>query len=449
MRFKPTLILLVITIIALGYFFRVEQPRHRRQQDKAISEHRLTEIKAEDIGAATLVRPDATLVFFSRDGTWRMSKPTEDRADQASVNTLVRTVVDAQIHSQFAAEQDQLADYGLENPAATLRLGDDARDDLLVIEIGDFNLTKTHCYARERASANVLLLPAGLRRYAVRSVFEFRDKKVTDIDVDDVVTLSVASGQQQLTWHRASDDQWVSYQSADTIRGDKSSVEAILRELRALRAKDLLDDGPADMERLFTSPAGEISLWLRSDSMKVAFLFSQRDSSGCFVKVDAKRRIELVDATALDVFDRSLADLRDRKLLHFARDRLARVALEAEGLSISIVKSGTTWSFANPTFGAIDPAAMRTFLNELESLKYRTIIEETLSDPRAYGLDPPSYRLMLYDDDGHMIDQLTSGATRPGPRLRYATSLSSRHMGTIDAEPLEEIRSMFEDFRLQ
>ena len=122
---------------------------------------------------------------------------------------------------------------------------------------------------------------------------------------------------------------------------------------------------------------------------------------------------------------------------------------QTEDLSVSIVRRGSEWSFNNPAFGAIDQTEVSSLLDELDKLKYREIIQEKLDGPGAFGLDRPFYSLSLYDDDDRLIDRVISGTTQPGPRTRYATSLSSRHLGTVDAEPLEGIRGIFKDFQLE
>jgi len=85
----------------------------------------------------------------------------------------------------------------------------------------------------------------------------------------------------------------------------------------------------------------------------------------------------------------------------------------------------------------------------MKNLRYRTIIDEQSGNPQAYGLEVPFYSISLYDTTDRLVDRIVSGTTQPGPRTRYTTSLSSTYLGTIDAEPLEEIRELFRTLHIQ
>jgi hypothetical protein len=448
-RFKPTLILLAIAVVALGYYFLVEQPRHKRGIAEQQSEQSLTDLTREDVFGVVIDRPNATLMFNRLGSEWRMKEPVNDQADQASVNMLVHTAVYAQIERQFAIEAAQLAEYGLAEPAATIKLSDSVRTNVLDLAVGEFNLSKTHCYAMLQGSDEVLLLPAGLRRYVLRDVFEFRDKRVADFPIDDVVRLDIDSDENSSSWTRLDKGRWVTHQTGDTIRADRKAIGAILSELRGLRATEIIEDNTASVGRHFDHPAGAISIHMQPDSLPLQFVFSQPESGKCYIRSDDRGRIDVVPASAADMLARTLQDLRDRHVLHFDRERLAKIVLDTEKTSISIVKLGPEWSFANPTFGDIDQAEVAVFLNQLEGLKYREIIEEKLGDAAPYGLDPPAYRLTLFDAEERVVDVVTTGPTEPGRRIRYATSRSSPHLGIVDAEPFDEIEAMFDDFQLQ
>jgi len=230
--------------------------------------------------------------------------------------------------------------------------------------------------AREAGTDEVVLVHAGVRRYALASVFDFRDKEVTDFPVEDVTAVEIDSHRNGTSWNRSPGGEWFTVQGGDTIRGDETEIEAILRELRALRARDILDDAHE-----VSDPAGSVVVHLVDDA-PIRLSFSSADSQRCRVRLQRETRTNVVDASALDVFDRSLHDLRDRRILRFDKDLLGKVTLVTEKLSISIVKTGDDWLFSNPSFGEIDPALVSTFLTALGTLRYREIVEERIRNVR-------------------------------------------------------------------
>lgn len=446
MRFRPTVVLFIFAAIGLGYFFLVEQPRHRRRGVAEEREQRLTMVAPDRVFGLEIAGPDAAMRFVRSDGEWRLTDPVADRADNGSVNTLIHTAANAKVDERFPADASRLSEFGLGTGATTIRFSDSLQANLLSLSIGDFSLTKAHCYAREEGSEEVLVVPAGLRRYALRGLFEYRDKRVADFEVDDVTDLDIASDGHRMSWHKSSDRGWMTQQAGDTIRGDSGALDAILHELRALRTKEILSDDAEHRTRHFSDPAG--SLVIRAGDSTTAFTFSRRDGDRCYVRVEGRSRIDGIEASALDVFGRSLEDLRDRHLLRFDPKSLAKVAIETEKTDVSIVRLGEEWSFANPTLGDIDQAEVTQFVSILQDMKFREIVKQLLHDGRARELDTPVFRLVLEDSVGRILDELQSGPIQSG-RLCFATSRSSRLLGMVDAEYFETLDSLFADFTVR
>jgi hypothetical protein len=442
MRFKPTLILFVLAAAALAYFFLVEQPRHRRRTAGDERQRRLTMVSPDHVFGLRIERGDASLSFTRFGAEWRLVEPVADLADQGSVNTLIHAAVNAEIAERFTVEASRLSEYGLADGFATIRLSDSLHADALTIDVGNLNVAKTHCYIRKPGSDELVLVGAGVRRYALRSLFDYRDKRVADLDVQAVTGLDIQSAdRRRMEWRATSSGSWHLVQKSDTIRGDAVALDTILREMRALRAVEILDDDPANRTRHFSRPAGTLAFSFGDST--VAYVFSQRDGERCYVRAEGRGRIDGVAGSALDVFDRSLQDLRDRRVLHFDRDSLAKVTIDTGTGSISLVKFADEWSFANPTLGAIDQQRVAAFLATLEGLKYREIIDERVRDLSARGLDPATYHVVLLDAESRVIDEARCGRLDPHGRVRYATSRSSPLLGVLDVEPLEGLDSLF------
>jgi len=448
MRFKPTLILFVIAAAGLAYFFLIEQPGHRDQITREAREQRITELTGETVRGLVIRRKDGLLTFVKADDIWRMSSPVIDQADQASVNVVIGSVINAEIEERFPSNSVLLTEYGLADPVATIHLRDSLQSDLLSLDVGDLNLTKSHCYTREGESNTVLLLPAGIRRYALRTVFEFREKKVTELPVEDAFGIAIESDNLAVSWERNSDDQWLTVIAGDTIHGDPLAMQMILRELRAMRAESFPEDNLENKNRYFADPAGSISVRFHNAS-PLEFVFSHPDSQRSFVITSEHNRISGVGISSLDVFQRSLEDLRDRRVLRFDAGSLGKITLETGALNVSIFRTGTDWSFANPTLGMIEQTEISGLMQSLENMKYREIIDERLVDPSAYGLDHPAYRLTLYDSNEQIVDEVVAGASQPRRGIRHATSHSSHHLGILDTELLEGIERTFEEFQLE
>ena len=447
MNIRTTLILLVIALAGVAYFFFVEQPRHERALQGEIEDTRLTLIDAADVIGLTIERPDVTFEFGRLDDGWIMTSPMEDLADPAAVNTLLATAAGAEIERRIAADEGDVAHYGLSPPEATLLLSTNDDADALVLHLGALTLRKEFCYAQLAGEDEVILLPAGLRRYALRTLFEFRDKRIARFAVEDVTRMIITSSERSLAWHRTGGDSWVTYQSGDTIPGDATKVEAILRELRGLRAEEILPDNPDDLRNRFPDPR-TITITVAPDLIDQVFIFGEQQPTGVYVRMADRERVALVESTVLYAFNRTYEDLRDRAVLHFDLAAIRRMTFQSPDLTTTLIKPGSEWAFVNPVLGEVDQRTAVMVLTNLLALKFTEILEERGPDG-DYGLDPPAMVLELYDDDDTLVDRLVAGPALTEKRVRYATSASTGYVGTIEVELLEQISGALENIKVE
>jgi hypothetical protein len=447
MRARPTIILLIIAAAAAAYFFLIEQPRNRERLASDSEALRLTTVSPDDVHRVSVTRPDVTLEFERQDSGWRMVKPFDDVAEEASVNILLHAITNATIERVLGDAATDLDGFGLAPPQMTVQLTNKKGEPLVSLDVGTLTMTHEFAFARKPGSPDVLLVATGIRRYALRDVFTFRSKIVADFEEADLDAVEIAGSTSNMQWQQVEEGVWFTVVDGDTVSGDREGVSLLLSRLRTLRATDIRQANPELRQHYFDAPAGVVVLHLR-DGGRRRLEFSDSDSAYCYLSSSAQpQRIVRVEAHMLDLFGYTLDDLRDRHVVRFNPETIAKIALQTEKLSVSIVKRGPQWTFTNPGFGDIDQAAVSVLLKELENLKFREIIEVRLGEPSRYGLDPAPYTLTLHGQDERAIDRVTAATIQSEGRVRFATSLSSQHLGLLDTEPLDEIEALFDDFR--
>ena len=443
MRFKTTLILLAVGVAAALFFFVVEKPRKTGRDEKTAREGRLTAVLPDEVETVTIQRPDLTIAA-RRDGErWAIVSPVEDAADDAAFNTLLRSVCDAAVERRLALGETSLAEYGLEPPSAVVYLGAKDGRSLLELRVGEHNVTKSHCYAAVGPARSVILVSAGIRRYALRTLFEYRNKRIVNAAVEDVRGVEIASLGESMAWRLDGRDGWFTVENGDTIPGDSAAVEAVVRELRGLRAMDIPIDGAEKREEYLSPAAGSVALGLAPGSRTIRIRFGGRRDDRCYVESSAGGRVSQVDAAVLGLFDKTVNDLRDRRLLRYDDRGFAKLTLETLKNTVTILASGTGWTYANPGFGDIDEETAARLLARIKELKFERVIDGKIPPAGEHGFTKPFFRLVLLGDGDVVIDELTVGGPAPGEGLRYVTSRSAPFLAVIGTAPLSEIESHF------
>ena len=444
MKFRTTAILLAVGLAAGLFYFLVEKPRDERLSRDAESEGILTRVAPEEVETLTVERADHTIAA-RRDGAgWRMTSPVEDSGDAGAFNTLILSVCGAAVERRIETHGEGLSEYGLDPPAAILRLSRSDGRVLVDLRIGEHNVTKSHCYATFGAGPTVLLIPSAVRRYSLRPLFEYRNPRIVEIAVEDVSAIGVSSPGRAMEWrHDRPGRSWFTVESGDTISGDSTAVQALIRELRGLRARDIPAGGPENRDRYLEPLAGSVVLGRAGDTEALTLRFGAARDGACYVERSNDGRISLVDTTVLDIFGRTLNELRDRKLVRYADQDLYKVALETPGRNLSIVRSGPRWTYANPGFGDIGEESGRNLLALVRELKCDTVIAEKIPAARDYGFSKPSFRLVLFDEAGRAIDEVRAGTAAPGEGMTYVTSLSAPYLASISESTLSALESRF------
>jgi hypothetical protein len=445
MRFRGTLVLFVTALVLGAVVFFVEQPRHRQRIEREEKAKRITQLERKDIVEVTVQRQSGdTLRFTKRSGVWQMLSPVSDRAEASSVNVLVQTVVNARIERRLDIPDTSLVKFRLDPPEAVITLATADGDTTLVVRVGRPNLTKSHCYALVDTARTVYLLPEDVRRYALKEVDYFRNKKVIEFDVDEVQRFEVSGGDHPYWWERDREGRWFTMVVDDTIPGDRTNVETVLRQIRGLRVREFVSDDPRDFERFSRKGVRKVTFWIGQDRAKKELLFGDKIQRGVYAKRPSENRIVLVDPTILEIFDKTLKDLRDRKLLHFTRADLRKITVERPDTVASIVKEGTDWTYPNPEMGSIEQYRVSTFLYRLETFRFDEAEKEQYPEPEGHGFDEPYLKVTLYGEDGEVIDEVLVGAKRAEGEGRYATSRSTRRLVLVTDRSIQDVLKAFD-----
>ena len=454
MRKKNTVILIVVAAALAGYYYLVEQPRHREALRRTALEGDLADFAMSEAAEVTITRPDVALQFIrDRDGSsWLMERPVRDRAEDGSVNRLLGVLSEGEIERDLGRQRD-LSSFGLEQPAATITVVTTRGDTVVNLDVGNFTVEKYHAYAKRRgagADGGILLIPTGVRRYALGEPFTYRSSRLTDFELTSVREFVVSQAGSTMTWQRGGDGEWSTVVNGSEIRGRKSYVEEVIRRMRALRAAEFVPEAEVAAVRPFDASPRSLAVTLEHGEerrVRIGRRLEGRVYAGSRLRDDAEERVVLTDTTVLDLFAQSVFDLRDRRLLKFDPQKLGKLELQSAEVSVTLVRPGKEWGFPNPAAGAPDQRLVRRALDALAELKYDGVLDEAPADAASYGLSNAEIRLTLYDESGERIDRLLCARKEDAEGGYVVTSDYSGVVAVVAGGDLEAAMAIFKDLR--
>ncbi len=443
MRFKGSFILLVVALALLAYYMAVERPRRQTEIDAQVLATVLTTLRPEDVDHVTITRPSAIdqnpdeLLDFRLSGIhWNMVAPVEDLAEDSAIMRLLAAMAHASIERNLG-EQDDLDPFGMNDPVIVTASGPDARS--LTLRVGGYTVDRGFVYASVDTSRDILLLPTAIRRYATAAVEDFRNPRVATFDVSLVESFTVTSPSRTTRWSRA-DGGWHTVIAGDTIHGNPSDVEGILRRLRARRVSRF----PDELE-FVGRVTHRIDVHRRATHGPQRFAMTPANrGDGMIIRIHPGDRLVEVGPAVLEIFDITVDDVRDKRLLHFDRSRVARIELTTTDTLATIVRSSDGWTYLNPGLGAMDTPLVEAILGAAGALSFDRVVSEHVP-VTGLGMEP-TFRLAVLDDSGTIIDELLCHSAR-GDTTVIATSRTASLVAELKASKLRALLERFHRIR--
>jgi hypothetical protein len=215
--------------------------------------------------------------------------------------------------------------------------------------------------------------------------------------------------------------------------------------LRGRRVKSIISPEEETELRPFDSPAKAITIDATAAGFKTTLEVGKMYGGGVCVRLSGEDRIVVTDSTLLGVFEKTVFDLRDRRLLKFKNSAAKKIVFNAFDYQITLVRPGREWVLPNPALGEIDQQDAGRLVVILQNLRFTGVAdEEPRGEPLPYRLSNPDITLTIFDESGTELDRLACVKNRDDPNLYYATSRSSELIAELEAAM---ISGLIDDFR--
>lgn len=357
MRSKVTVVLLFLNVVLFAYIYFYDKPR--------IDELKTLEARRRVYGpeVATIEsltrsnRAGETVKLEKRPDAWWLTAPYEWPADPNALAGIINTLQFLEHETSFAvAELAQsgrtLADYGLADPALTLRFTSAGKS--YTTQIGDVTAVGNRLY---------ILSPGGTRIHVVnRSLVEaiglpldtLRAPTIFSVPVFEVRSLNIqtaAPANLKVRLRRDAAARWV-FEAPINARASKAAVEVTINAVNALTAKNFLEARDADLERtglnspalrvtlegnarretlLLGHPTGATAPW--SGNPAAAGNGAAAPAAEYYAKIEDKSVVftTVVPKPLLDVLRAAQEELRDPRVLDFEPATVTAFTLGAPG----------------------------------------------------------------------------------------------------------------------
>ncbi len=404
MKFRTTIILLIVAAIGAGYIFLYDKKKYRTDVWVQRQQMVLPDYKPGQINKIEIKKGNTTIVLESADNeSWRMMEPLQLRADKAEI---------AEILAQFefmrkvgTIKESETAnfsmkEYGLETPDIVINLwlkkgtivgGTTGDVTKYTVNIGDrLAAGQDTVYITAGDDKDVSVVSAKFLEKIDKDINDLRNKWAFEFDKHSVERVRLESASNEpVVCSKAEQLWWITQPLSD--RADTERIKDILNELKNLKInkEDFVSDREEDIVNYgLDKPVFTISIGTTND-VQTLHLGHSMDQK-IYAKLDGESSIFFVHDVILRDLDLEVNDLRDKQLLRF--DSIGTYGIEKIDLKSpdsELVMEKTVqydWMIKSPKLILADRDTVREFVEKIKDLQIQQYVDDSGANYGKYGL---------------------------------------------------------------
>ena len=263
----------------------------------------ILKIDREKVDRMEIETPDRTLKVAKQGADWRITSPVDARADFGAVEGIIGRLNTTPMKSAIPVDARNLPEYGMDKPAATVRvMSGSAQATLLIGKSAGEGVV----YAEDPSRPLVFTVESALFDELKKPAGDFRVKDLFDSRSFNTTRVEIVRSGQTITFEKDKGQGRVEADHARAKPADAAKVEALLTALTSARATSFVDTiAGTGLE----SPELTVSV-AYEDGQKHEKVTFGRKGADVFARREGDAAAAKIDATALDGIVKALDALK-------------------------------------------------------------------------------------------------------------------------------------------
>jgi hypothetical protein len=260
-----------------------------------LRDKRLLTADFDKISQVELTAKKQSIEFGRNKDAWQILKPRPLRADNFTVEDLVRRLKDAKMDLTAASESDEkklAAAFASGNPIATATVTTAAGTQELQVR-----KAKDAYYAKSSAVSGVYKVANDLGTGLDKALDDFRNKKLFDFSFDEPNKVEMHDGSKAYFLTKGGADWW-----SNGKKMDDSSVQSLIDKVRDLSSSKFVDSG-------FATPVIDLTV-TSSDGKRTEKVLISKSGDNYIAKRENEPSLYQLDSKPVEELQKSAADIK-------------------------------------------------------------------------------------------------------------------------------------------
>ena len=193
--------------------------------------------------------------------------------------------------------------------------------------------------------------------------------KVISLNQDNISKLEIKKKDADVVLDRVSAANW-KITSPKPLVADQSSISTILYNLSPMDGATLIDDHAADLKQFgLTDPDATITATLKDGKSQTVLVGDETPTGdAAYVMVSGESKVYSIPKNTKANLDKSLTDLRDKRLMPVDFDKLTSVEINGGKLHLTFASEDGQWTVRNPANLRGDTSKMEAIIEKLRTV---------------------------------------------------------------------------------
>lgn len=192
--------------------------------------------------------------------------------------------------------------------------------------------------------------------------------KVISLNQDDISKLEVKKKDGDVVLNRTSPSSW-KITSPKPLIADQGAVSSILYNLAPMDGATLIDEKATDLKQFgLADPEARLSATGKDGKTQTVLIGDETPTGdSAYVMVSGESKVYSVPKNTKTNLDKSLNDLRDKRLMPVDFDKLSSVEINGAKLHLTFGSDDGKWTVRNPANLRGDTSKMETIIEKLRT----------------------------------------------------------------------------------
>ncbi|MGD0402027.1 MAG: DUF4340 domain-containing protein [Candidatus Acidiferrales bacterium] len=231
-------------------------------------------IAADKVASFDLKNSSRQLSAKKEKDQWVFTKPAGSRGDAGNIGALLTSLGSAKWTKVASESPDNLAKYGLANPALTFTAVDDKGQSATLIvgkKEGD------QYFARDTSAPMIFLINEELYKKLAENYSDLRDKKLAHFDPAEINHVEIHNANGTIICTRKSEFEWTLEEPAE-LKGKPADISKLFTPLEQATAGEIFDQPAPNIRAILAKP--EFEAVLTDKSGKKVTVQISKESNG-------------------------------------------------------------------------------------------------------------------------------------------------------------------------